>query len=405
MNFSSSADSLSNKMAVTLRSYPSLYGLDKAGKTRIWNLSVILRSSSVFLHVEHGLEDGQLVASDREIKSGKNIGKKNETTIEEQAFREADKMHKDKIEKDQYSTSKPSMSSVQTASDDIKPISPMLCEKYDPQSKSKHKIDIIFPCFVQPKLDGVRCLSYRQAQHWVNQSRQLKFFKNLTHINQQLQHVFGTDRVVLDGELYTHQSQFNHFVGIIKKEKVPTGQDLETLLRVHYHIYDCILLDKRDAPYQERLDYLTSKLQHNPILQLVQTSSVLKEGVIPLHQTFVQHGYEGLILRNKGAAYETSRTRHLLKYKEFEDSEFQIIGFKEGEGNDAGTVVWKCAIPEAQEGHREMDVRPRGTVEERKEYFQSAKKWIGKMLTVRYQGCSEYGVPRFPVGIAIRDYE
>ena len=389
----------------TLRSYPSLYALDKAGKTRIWTLSVLSRDNHVFLHVEHGLEDGQLVTSDREIKSGKNIGKKNETTIEEQAFREADKMQKDKIEKDEYSILKPSSSSNVTTSDEIKPISPMLCEKYDPQSKSKHKIDIVFPCFAQPKLDGVRCLSYRLRGDWINQSRQLKFFKNLTHINQHLQRVFGMERVVLDGELYTHQSQFNQFVGIIKKEKVPSGKDLETLLQIHYHIYDCILLDRRDATYQERLDYLKSKLQHNPVLQLVQTSEVQKEEVIPLHHTFVQNGYEGLILRNKIAPYETSRTRHLLKYKEFEDSEFEVVGFKEGEGNDAGTVVWKCKIPNAKEGHREMDVRPRGTVEDRKIYFQNGKKYIGKMLTVRYQGLSEYGVPRFPVGIAIRDYE
>ncbi len=392
-------------MTATLRSYPCLYGLDKTGKTRIWILSVIAKNESTFLHVEHGLEDGQLVTSDREIKSGKNIGKKNETTIEEQAFREADKMHKDKIEKDEYSTAKPSISCSASVSQEIKPISPMLCEKYDPHSKSKHKIDILFPCFAQPKLDGVRCLSYRKDHLWVNQSRQLKFFKNLNHINQQLQLVFGIERVVLDGELYTHQSQFNQFVGIIKKEKVPSGKDLETLLRVHYHIYDCILLDKRDASYQERLHYLNTKLQKNPILQLVQTSEVHKEGIIPLHQTFVQQGYEGLILRNKGASYETSRTRNLLKYKEFEDAEFQIIGFKEGEGNDAGTVVWKCKIPDAREGHREMDVRPRGTVEDRKVWFQSATHFIGKMLTVRYQGLSEYGVPRFPVGIAIRDYE
>ena len=64
-------------MATTLRSYPTLYGLDKAGKTRVWTLSVLsTREANVFLHVEHGLENGQLVVSDREIKSGKNIGKK-----------------------------------------------------------------------------------------------------------------------------------------------------------------------------------------------------------------------------------------------------------------------------------------------------------------------------------------
>ena len=107
------------------------------------------------------------------------------------------------------------------------------------------------------------------------------------------------------------------------------------------------------------------------------------------------------MLRNKSSLYEPIRSRHLQKYKTFEDSEFEIIGFSEGVGNDAGTVIWKCKCKNG----RQFDVRPTGTVEDRKNLFKHGNQYIGSMLTVKYQGLSEYGVPRFPVAIQLRDYE
>ena len=41
----------------------------------------------------------------------------------------------------------------------------------------------------------------------------------------------------------------------------------------------------------------------------------------------------------------------------------------------------------------------------REEDYKNHKKYIGKMLTVRFQNLTALGVPRFPVGVVIRDYE
>jgi ATP-dependent DNA ligase len=380
-----------------IKSYATLYGKDKSNKTRVWTISVIKRSDNPFIHVEHGVKDGQLVVTDREVKTGKNLGKKNETSVEEQAILMADKMYKDKIEKDQYVTSESSFEEEKSQF----PISPMLCDKYDPTSKSKRKVDIVFPCFSQPKLDGVRCLSYKLNGTWKNQSRELRYFKNLDHINKQLELLFGENPFVLDGELYIHNSIFNKFVGIIKKEKKPEGKDLEMLHKIQYHIYDCIFLDDRTADYEKRYTFLESILKNNDVLKLVKVRECKKEDVQPFHLQEVQNGYEGLILRNKNASYETTRTRNLQKYKEFDDNEFEIIGFKEGEGLDAGTVIWICKVDDKNT----VDARPSGTHEERAEWFKNGKKYIGKMLTIKYQGFSDKGIPRFPVGKGIRDYE
>ena len=40
---------------------------------------------------------------------------------------------------------------------------------------------------------------------------------------------------------------------------------------------------------------------------------------------------------------------------------------------------------------------------ELKKYFDDPKLVVGKHITVKYQGISKYGVPRFPVGLRIRE--
>ena len=113
-------------------------------------------------------------------------------------------------------------------------------------------------------------------------------------------------------------------------------------------------------------------------------------------------GYEGVIIRNKKGLYRlATRSEDLQKFKEFEDAEFSIVGFTEGEGNEKGAVIWICETEEK----KKFRVRPKGTVDDRKELFKKGQTYVGKMLTVKYQELTDEGIPRFPVGLAIRDYE
>jgi len=115
---------------------------------------------------------------------------------------------------------------------------------------------------------------------------------------------------------------------------------------------------------------------------------------------YVEAGYEGIMLRNTNGMYcQNYRSHDLQKYKEFVESEYPIVGFKEAAGRDAGTVIWVCKTAE----EREFSVRPRGTQEQRRQWFHDGQKYQGKLLTVIYQELSELNVPRFPVGKAIRD--
>ena len=118
---------------------------------------------------------------------------------------------------------------------------------------------------------------------------------------------------------------------------------------------------------------------------------------------YIKEGYEGLILRNKNGLYEENkRSYNLQKLKRFKDEEFKIINYTTpSEGKEVGCVIWECITKEG----KKFSVRPEGNYNERKKLYKQGKKYIGKMLTVRYQELTNENIPRFPVGICIRDYE
>ena len=125
----------------------------------------------------------------------------------------------------------------------------------------------------------------------------------------------------------------------------------------------------------------------------------------------VAEGYEGIMIRDPGAPYaQGARSKALLKYKRFRDAEFEIVGFYEASGKDAGTVVFKCRTgsgggEEGGQGGREFAVRPQGTRAHRAAMLRDAPALVGRLLTVRFQELTDDSVPRFPVGVAVRDYE
>jgi ATP-dependent DNA ligase len=384
-----------------IKDYPTLYKKDKSNNVRIWKLTATMHPDNTFwIETEYGQKDGKIIHGEKQLKEGKNIGKKNETSVEQQTILVCDKTFKDKKEKEEYIES---LDEIDSAKTDMS-FPPMLADTWEPTSKTKRKIDITFPCFVQPKLDGIRCLSYVKNNEIVNQSRQLKYFKNLDHINDELKVIFSSfPNVVLDGELYNHDIVFNQIAGIVKKEKLKP-EDREKLEHIQYHIYDCFLPNENKTAI-ERFDMIL-KIKNTIKFKYIKFVNTYfcpcKDDVAnKFHPAFIEEKYEGLILRNKDAPYEFTRTKNLQKFKTFSDDEFEIIGFKQGEGHDDGTVIWKC---KAKNG-KEFDVRPVGTVKERSELYKNGDKYIGKMLTVTYQELSEFGVPRFPVGKTIRDYE
>lgn len=380
----------------THHSFPVLYGIDKNGKTKVWHASVMTSSSSSVAVIEFGQEDGKKQVSTREYDKGKNIGKKNETTPLEQCMSETERKWKDKKEKEGYTEE----SRHDYKSDERPSYFPMLAQTYD--SKKNKKNNIVFPCFVQPKLDGLRCMSFLSHEGVVCQSRTGGIFETTAHIGLALEPILRKfPDIVLDGELYTDKIPFEELAGLIKKKKL-SDSDKERMKLVSYHVYDCYHTSHTDMNFTDRsqliFDLISSSIQSITLVPtiLIENEQEFKQKF----SEFVSQGYEGIMLRNKKGAYQLNyRSHDLQKYKEFMEDEYEIVNFKEGDGRDKGTVIWICKTNEGDE----FNVRPRGTNEMRREWFNNGSFYVGKMLTVIYQELSDHRIPRFPVGKSIRD--
>jgi hypothetical protein len=400
-----------------MASFPELHGEATTGKIKLWSIRVLERDGTGVIETTHGYVDGKKQVNEKVISAGKNIGKKNETTPLQQAVSEA-KASWIKKKESGYSpigittSVTTSVTTVSDITDGVAAVnldaddegdddsgrgkgidkdvpSPMLAHDFLKRGKA-----IKFPCFAQRKYDGTRCVAMSGKGLF---SRNKKRYPHLDHIIAEANKLPNT--IILDGELYSDTLTFQEIVGIVKRETLKEG-DQEKQIQIKLHVYDII----NEAPYELRytnLQMLFNKYKFKHLVLVKSDICESEETMKELHAQYVAEGFEGLILRNKAGLYKNSRAVDLQKFKEFFDGEFKIVGYKEGEGLETGCVIWVC---EAENG-LQFACRPRGTREEREILYSDGKKYIGKKLTVRYQEMTDSNVPRFPVGIAIRDYE
>ena len=268
---------------------------------------------------------------------------------------------------------------------------PMLAHEF---KKKGEKIN--FPCFIQPKLDGVRAIGLNNQLY----SRNGNVFPTLNHIKKEMED--NKEQLILDGELYTDDINFEKIVGLVRKNNKTKQEEIDSL-KIYYNIFDYI--DSK-LTFENRLKNLKNFIQkHNfQYLKLVNTEICKNKEEVEFYlDKYIKEGYEGLILRNKNGLYEENkRSYNLQKLKKFKDEEFKIINYTTpSEGKEVGCVIWECVTKEG----KKFSVRPEGNYNERKKLYKQGKKYIGKMLTVRYQELTNENIPRFPVGICIRDYE
>lgn len=382
-----------------MASFPELNGEAQTGKTKMWSIKVTERGGCGVIETTHGYIDGKKQVNEKVISEGKNIGKKNETTPLQQAINEARSAWVKKKESGYSAVGVEDMEvddneSVESGAGRGKGITedvplPMLAHDYNKRGKS-----IQFPCYVQRKYDGTRCVGMPGRGLF---SRNRKAYPHLKHIIDEINKLPPT--IILDGELYSDTLNFQEIVGLVKRETLKKGDD-EKQLQIKFHVYDII----NDMPYEQRyanLQLLFNKYKFKYLEPVKTNICESEEKMKELHAQYVAEGYEGIMLRNKSGAYKNARSADLQKYKEFFDDEYEVVDYKEGEGQEEGCVLWVCKTPEG----KIFNCRPRGSREDRIELYRNGENYIGKKLTVRFQELTVDKVPRFPVGIAFRDYE
>lgn len=338
------------------------------------------------LVTRYGKINGKIRESKRKVyvnSSGRNL--------QEQALLEANQKYTKQVRK--------GYSNEQTA---ISIIKPMLANEFDVKKIQS------YPILVQPKIDGIRSIVDKSLTMRSKEGREQLY---LQQIKDELKKLFEIIDCVLDGELYVHGWEFTKLVSAIRTEK--TMNELNQY--VCYYIFDIIT---NDVSAYDRYCYLqkafeTYKQLHNEpkYLYLLPTYLVNSiEELTQLHNHFVDNGYEGAMIRHTGGQnrngtsltiYRPTRCDNLLKFKSFKDEEGEIINVIE----ENGTENELCLFVIRDIRGNEFVVRPRGSFEQRKEWYRNRNKLIGKKYTYRYFELSEYGVPRFPIGVTLRDYE
>jgi ATP-dependent DNA ligase len=377
--------------------FPVLQGDATTGKTKVWSIRVWDRDACGVIQTTHGYVDGKMTVNEKVIAEGKNQGKKNSTTPLQQAIAEAQALwikkkesgyHHDQVHDGNGDNEEEKHSTKGKGICEEAP-NVMLAHDYNKRGK-----DIDFPCFTQVKLDGTRAVAIPGKGIY---SRNRKAYPHLEHIRAEIDRLHPS--IVLDGELYSKTLTFQEIVGLVKRETIKEV-DQAKHGEIKFYVYDMV---NDHMPFMDRYANLQHIFRRHRFKHIVLVNTDVcrdVEQMKELHSIYVADGYEGLMLRNKKGLYKGSRSTDLQKYKEFVDGEYEIIGYEEGVGLEAGCVIWVCQV-----GDKTFHCRPRGTREERQELYRSGRSHLGKKLTVRYQELTDTGIPRFPVGISIRDYE
>jgi ATP-dependent DNA ligase len=253
---------------------------------------------------------------------------------------------------------------------------PMLANKWEDRKKY-----ISQPFYVQPKLDGVRLLVSKDG----GISRTGKVVPGTEILGKGLE-----EGQYVDGEAFDPNLNFEELTSTFKTDP----------LKLKFHVFDFFDLKKLDMTFEER--WAKVKSLKNSHYEYVETTLVmLREHVPMVHKKHVEEGHEGTMIREASSVYEVGqRSNYLLKFKDFQTEEFPIVDVKEGTGREKGTAIWVCKV-----GEQHFSARPEGTLEVRKKFLEEKDKYIGKRLTVRFQNLTALGVPRFPIGVVVRDYE
>lgn len=364
---------------------PVLYSLTSNGLTQSWSIE----TKGNLFRTHEGIVGGVITTSEWTICSGKNLGRANETTPAIQADREAAAKYKKKLESGYHE----SVGDIAQT----KFFEPMLAKKWQ-----DYRDEIEWPVYSQPKLDGVRCVISKDGMF----SRNGKAIPSAPHIWEAVKHLFAaTPALVLDGELYTHRLKhdFNRIISLAKKTK-PTPEELaESAAVLEYWVYDCFSGSK--VPFSIRLSQLGNTVRDRirvDCVKLVDTSLVDNSDKLDeLYGDYMGDGYEGQMVR-ADAPYDNKRSKSLLKRKEMQDNEFELIDLEEGRGNLTGIAA--RAVLKTKEGIQ-FEAGMIGSHEYCADLLRRKVEVIGQMATVVYQNLTpDKGVPRFGKLKSIRNH-
>jgi ATP-dependent DNA ligase len=256
-----------------------------------------------------------------------------------------------------------------------------------------HKHKILYPVMVDRKYNGMRQVTHIDGAF----TRKGEKIITAPHIVDILQPVLKKyPNFVADGELYNHEYRFklNELIKLVRKTKHFTAEDIEQSEKiVKYYVYDGYGFDNisEDSKCSDRREGLQKLLKGIKYIEVVNYEwAKNEEEVYKVYEKYVQDGYEGAIVRIN-AEYQHRRTNDLLKVKPVDDDEFEILDLLEGSGNWAGAAK----IVTLKIKDKIFNGSVKGCYENCAKMLKEKSRWIGKTVTVTYNGFTGKGTPNF----------
>lgn len=365
----------------------TIYKRTSSGKVQVWYGEL----EGDKYRTTSGQLNGKLNTSEWTVCTPKNVGRSNETTGEQQAALELDAMYSKKLERE-----------YRRSIDDIDNkhyTKPMKSIKWYEDSKKRPKPGTLIA--VQPKFDGMRALASKTAIR----SQDGKIIPGAPHILRELQEVFATYDVELDGELYNHEyrEDFEGIMSAVKREIKTKDQRAHAERVVQYHVYDVVSsanYEERYALLQEVFDtYLKDSesifLSRTDWVKMDQDGSVVED----IQDSHLEEKYEGSMVRIASYPYENKRSNGLFKVKQFHDDEFEITNVMEGKGNWTGHAK---AIEVRLKNGNLCKASVKASMPEAAEMWKNRDSMIGKLATVKYLRYSKAGMLNLPIFKSIR---
>jgi DNA ligase 1 len=367
----------------TFNPYPILYSRTATGAVQTWRVEVVGNQYRFIT----GQKGGALITSEWTTCQGKNLGRANQTTGEEQAAKEAKAALKKKLKSGGYWENEADI-------DKLRFFEPMLAYKLKDYRES-----LVYPVMVDRKYNGGRIIANREGL----KTRKGENYITIPHIFNVIKHLFiQFPDLVLDGEGYNHDLRFklNECMSLLRKTKKATSEDISRAEQIiQYHVYDGYGFTvngkqiTKDTPCFERRDALFHLLKGISYIFPVEYVVIFDEKTLmSLYEGFISDGYEGAIVRRLNAPYQNKRTKDLLKVKPMDDDEFEIVNVEEGTGNWAGKakrITFRMRNGETFGGSF------KGTMEQAERCLKEKNKWIGQTVTVNYFGFTGLGTPNY----------
>lgn len=361
--------------------FDTLYGKNADGSLKVWSVE----TDGAKITVTHGKLGGKQ-QSKTTICTEKNLGKANYLDATQQAEVEARAKWVKQQKKGYFTSQEDATGSIDWT--------PMKCQDF---KKFAHKVN--YPCYQQPKLNGLRCMIDANGEAW---SKAGEPYKLPQHIQEEVLKLAEAGKIPdgIDGEIYAGLESegglsLQRIVSAFRKPNNDTP-------RLKLYVYD---LPSSTKTFDERkfdLDTLDSdvrslKLRNINVLRTIGVENEVQGDEV--HSENVANGFEGSIYRNKDGIYDFGgRSYDVIKRKPRQDAEAKVVSVeidKNGQGvltcEEQTGVQFKCLM--LKKADEDVNYR----------LYENALTLIGKFITFEFEERSDDGIATKPVGTAIRE--